>query len=149
MHRVFRSPPPVHVARPAPFERIRAALRDGGCTEQPLGEVLLCFVQVAGERRHFATLSGGRHSATLYLYPDALGGPAGLASRFYRLLDEADLNLGSKAGPSIGIDLDDAAQVRLVCDGLGELLGGAQPPTAPPETSSTAPVVKLEASEAK
>ena len=149
MHRVFRSPPPVHVARPAPFEQIRDALREGGCTEQPLGEVLLCFVQVAGERRHFATLSGGRHSATLYLYPDALGGPAGLASRFYRLLDEADLNLGSKAGPSIGIDLDDAAQVRLVCDGLRELLAAAQPPTAPPETSSTAPVVKLEASEAK
>lgn len=149
MHRVFRTPPPVHVARPAPFEQIRGALRDGGCVERALGEVLLYHLRVGGERRHFATLSGGRHSATLYLYPDALGGPAGRASRFYRLLDEADLNLGSKAGPSIGIDLDDAAQVRLVCDGLRELLAGAQPPTAPPETSSTVPVVKLDAAEAK
>ncbi|HZQ36184.1 MAG TPA: hypothetical protein VFD32_09645 [Dehalococcoidia bacterium] len=149
MHRVFRAPPPVHVERPAHFERIRAALYAGGCSEQPLGEVLLYFVHLAGDRRHFGTLSGGRHSATLYLYPDALGGAAGIASRFYRTLDEADLNLGSKAGPSIGIDLADTEQVRLVCDGLRELLAGTQPPTAPPETSSTAPVVKLEASEAK
>lgn len=148
MHRVFRSPP-VQVERPAPFEQIRRALRDGGCSEQALGEVLLYFVRLARERRHFATISGGRHSATLYLYPDALGGPAGLAARFYHLLDEADLNLGSKAGPSIGINLDDAVQVRLVCEGLRELLAAAQPPTAPPETSNTAPVVKLEASEAK
>jgi hypothetical protein len=148
MHRVFRSPRP-NAGRPAPFDQIRASLCAEGGSERALGDVLLYFVRVAGEQRHWATLSGGRHSATLYLYPDALGGPPGRASRFYRLLDEADLNLGSKAGPSIGIDLDDAAQVRLVCDGLRELLAGAQPPTAPPETSSTAPVVKLEASEAK
>ncbi|HLZ73110.1 MAG TPA: hypothetical protein VKV26_24665 [Dehalococcoidia bacterium] len=122
MHRVFRSPTPSEVERTAPFDRIRGALVAGGCVERELAAVLLYSVAEAGAARQFATLSGGRHTATLYLYPDALGGPRGRAARFYHVLDEAGLNLGSKAGPSIGIDLGDAAQVRLVCDGLRELL---------------------------
>ncbi|HEY7294948.1 MAG TPA: hypothetical protein VH916_07885 [Dehalococcoidia bacterium] len=122
MHRVFRSAPAACSASDAPFEAIRSALRAGGCSEHELAGALLYSVMLAGEQRHVATLSHGRRTATLYLYPDALGGPRGLAVRFYRLLDEADLNLGSKAGPSIGIDLDDDAQVRLVCDCLRDLL---------------------------
>ncbi len=124
MHRVFRASPGRAIEPRAPLTAIRSALGEGGCVERELAEVLLYFVRDAGGDRQFATLSGGRHSATLYLYPDALGGPRGRASLFYQALDEADLNLGSKAGPSIGIDLDDAAQVGLICDGLREMLKG-------------------------
>lgn len=71
--------------------------------------------------RQVATLHGRGRSATVYLYPDALELPPGSATPLYLALDAAGLGMGSKAGPSIGIDLDDAGQLALFADGLREL----------------------------
>ncbi len=125
MHRVFdtgitQSPVSQSAAT------LRAFLRSLGLEERAIaGSYVYTHTGLDSVRRQFATLHAGLHSATIYLYPDALGQAGGSATRFYRVLDDAGLGMGSKAGPSIGIDLDDAAQVMLFRDGLTTLLAAA------------------------
>jgi hypothetical protein len=88
----------------------------------PAERVKTVWRQPGGVTRQFATLHAGLQAATVYLYPDALGRAAGHSSAFYRMLDDAGFGMGSKLGPSIGINLDDARQLRLFRDGVAALL---------------------------
>ncbi len=129
MHRVFRKAAP----RRAPGDDdggLRALLRSLGLVEEATTGAFVYWCPHPGGRfRQFATLHVRGRGATVYLYPDALGREPGFATRFYLLLDEAGLGMGSKAGPSIGIDLDDPAQVRAFAEGLRTLF----PPDRPNE----------------
>jgi hypothetical protein len=122
MHRVFRDP--VQVRDPSQaFDDLRAFLRSLGLIERLSGESFLYDFPRPDGQRQFASLHGRRTSATIYLYPDALGKPAGHASILYRTLDDAGLDMGSKAGPSIGVSLSDESRLSLLRDGLRELFG--------------------------
>lgn len=123
MHRVFRTGGTTeatgdHVAG------LRAFLRDLGFTERPAGNgwTYECM-HPGGGVRHFATLHGRHRHATIYFYPDALGRPPGHATAFYRVLDDAGLEMGSKAGPSIGIDLENDVHATRFREELRRLLG--------------------------
>ncbi|MBI2760642.1 MAG: hypothetical protein HYX51_04350 [Chloroflexi bacterium] len=130
MHRVFAQPSALITGPPTGLSALRAFLCSLGLAEETSGDAYLySYPHPSGSLRRFATLHGGRRSVTIYLYPDALGRDHGYATRFYRVLDDAGLGMGSKAGPSIGIDLDDDTQVRLFHDGLRALLEKAQPST--------------------
>ena len=123
VHRVFHSNAVVASASADASANLRAFLRSLGLIEQPSGDCFLfLWRQPGGVTRQFATLHAGLHSVTVYLYPDALGRYVGHASAFYRMLDDAGLGMGSKLGPSIGINLDDVRQLRLFRDGLAALL---------------------------
>lgn len=128
MHRVFQSRAGITADPADTFAGLRAFLCSLGLIEEPSGN---CFLYLwphpAGNTRQFATLQGSAHSATVYLYPDALGRAPGYAAHFYRALDDAGLGMGSKLGPSIGIDLGDATQVRLFHEGLAALFVGIEP----------------------
>jgi hypothetical protein len=136
MHRVFHS----GTARSSddasgPLAELRSFLRGLQLGERALGDAFAYdWLAASGGARTFATLHPGRTGATIYLYPDALGLPPGRFTRFYRVLDDAGLGMGSKAGPSIGIDLGDDAQVRLFRDGLAELLALVSPAAPPAAT---------------
>src|SRR5438067_48118 len=98
MHRVFVRPPAA--APDASLDKLRASLRALDLEEVAVGESYLYMCRgPRGDRRQFLTLQGGRHSATVYLYPDALGREPGAATAFYHHLDDAGLGMGSKAGP--------------------------------------------------
>lgn len=128
MHRVFRRPPNL-IAAPQPFEELRAFLRSLGLVEDLVGESYRYRCRRPdGSLGWFATVHGGRRGATIYLYPDALGRGAGVAAALYRTLDEAGLGMGSKAGPSIDVDLTDAEQVGLLRGSLTALLSNAATP---------------------
>jgi hypothetical protein len=123
VHRVFRPGAVEALNSAGASEDLRAFLRSLGLIEQPSGDCYLyLWRQPGGVTRQFATLQAGLHSATVYLYPDALDRAPGHASAFYRTLDDAGLGMGSKLGPSIGINLGDARQLRLFRDGLAALL---------------------------
>jgi hypothetical protein len=133
MHHVFRADQSPSGPSSEGIDDLRLFLRSLGLTEQErAGSFLYTCVHASGAVRHFATLHGRHRTATIYLYPDALGRASGHATRFYRELDDAGLGMGSKAGPSIGIDLDDPVQVRLFHDGLAALLGDDSPHPQPP-----------------
>jgi hypothetical protein len=122
VHRVFRQPPSA-VAAPEPFVELRAFLRSLGLVEDAVGESFRYRCRRPdGSLAWFATVHGGRRGATIYLYPDALDRGRGVAAALYRTLDEAGLGMGSKAGPSIDVDLTDAEQVTLLRSGLRDLL---------------------------
>lgn len=122
MHRVLRSVTLVEQNSEAAFAGLCAFLRSLGLVEQVSGECYLyLWPHRYGAPRQFATVNHALRTATIYLYPDALGLGAGYAARLYRALDDADLGMGSKLGPSIAIDLADEAQLRLFRDGLAEL----------------------------
>jgi hypothetical protein len=123
VHRVFRPGAAAASDPPDASEDLRAFLRSLGLIEQPSADCFLfLWRQPGGVTRQFATLHTGLHSVTVYLYPDALGRAAGHASAFYRILDDAGVGMGSKLGPSIGINLDDVRQLRLFRDGVAALL---------------------------
>ena len=125
MHRVFR-PGGVAVGTASEaFDEVRALLRSFGLSESEAAGV---YVYRLGARQ-VATLRGSMHSATLYLYPDALGRGAGVASSFYRTLDLAGLGMGSKLGPSVDLDLENAAHVALFREKLTALFTPAAPPS--------------------
>jgi len=125
VHRVFRTTVPAPTAEQGPAS-LRRFFRSLGLDEEPSGTCYLYFcLDAAGRRRQLASLSGSPHRATVYLYPDALARGTGVANALYRSLDEAGVELGSKAGPSIAIDLEDAAQVELFCAGLATLVSGS------------------------
>jgi hypothetical protein len=120
MHRVFQADASDYPAGGG-IAGLRAFFCSLGLSEtEALGSYMYWHGHADGERQ-FATVHGGRRTVTIYLYPDALGRGAGHASTFYRTLDDAGLGMGSKAGPSISLDLEDAAQVRLFREGLEEL----------------------------
>jgi hypothetical protein len=107
------------------FDELRAFVRGLGLVEEALeGGYIYSCAGPRGEMHRFLTLHGGRGRATVYLYPDALGRPAGHATAFYLRLDAAGFDLGSKLGPSIGIDLTDDARLQLFRDGLAEVVLG-------------------------
>ena len=62
------------------------------------------------------------NGAQIYLFPDALGRPPGVAGLFYRTLDEAGFRLGSKAGPSISLDLADGERMTRFWDAFADLM---------------------------
>src|SRR5438105_4311547 len=105
-HRVFRGFQAL-IGSSDRFEELRAFFRSLGLGERASGDLFLYEFPRTDGPRQFASLSGRRTYATLYIYPDALGRAPGHASDFYRMLDEAGFELGAKAGPSIGIDLSD------------------------------------------
>lgn len=122
VHRVFRAPPSA-VAAPEPFAALRAFLRSLGLVEDGVGESYRYRCRRPdGTLGWLATVHGGRRGATIYLYPDALGRGRGVAASLYRTLDEAGLGMGSKAGPSIDVDLANAEQVALLHRCLRALL---------------------------
>jgi hypothetical protein len=130
MHRVFAQPSALVTGPPTGLAALRAFLCSLDLVEESSGDSFLySYPHPSGTLRRFATLHGGRRSATIYLYPDALGRDHGYATRFYRVLDDAGLGMGSKAGPSIGIDLDDEMQLRLFSDGLRALIQETGPST--------------------
>jgi hypothetical protein len=123
MHRVFRDPGATVTEADGPAV-LREFLCSLGLEEEPSGGSYLYYCHdTSGHRRQLATLSGSPRRATVYLYPDALGLAPGPAEPFYRALDQAGVQLGAKLGPSIGIDLLDAAQLELFCEGMARLMG--------------------------
>lgn len=122
MHRVFQAdagdyPPGAGIAE------LRAFLCALGLFEtEALGSYIYWHGSGEGARQ-FATVHGGRRTLTVYLYPDALGRGSGHANAFYRTLDDAGLGMGSKAGPSISLDLENDAEMRLFREGLAALFG--------------------------
>jgi hypothetical protein len=121
MHRVFQSDVSDYPAGGGIVD-LRSFLCSLGLSEtEALGSYMYWHGH-GDSKRQFATVHGGRRTVTVYLYPDALDRGPGHANSFYRRLDDAGLGMGSKAGPSISLDLEDEAQVRLFCEGLAELL---------------------------
>lgn len=109
MHRVFRPGALSTGTASAAFDELRALLRSFGLSERESAGV---YVYRLGPRQ-VATLRGSMRSATLYLYPDALGRGPGVASTFYRTLDLAGLGMGSKLGPSVDLSLENREHVAL------------------------------------
>jgi hypothetical protein len=129
VHRVFRLVDGASAGRRDRFEELRAFLRSLGLVEDVTGESYRYrCTRPDGSLGWLATVHGGRRGATIYLYPDALGRRVSRAEQLYRMLDEAGAGMGSKAGPSIDVDLDDAVQVRLLREGMRALLADDRAP---------------------
>lgn len=125
MHRVFRTPADVFEIA-GPLVAVRTEFRALGLIEAAVGPAFEYHVRRgAAGTALFATLHLQGHSATIYLYPDALGGRPGVATGFYLRLDEAGFGLGSKLGPSISFDPEDAAQRGMFFTGLRAVLRAA------------------------
>jgi hypothetical protein len=112
------------VAEPVvPIEPVRARFRALGLAELPAGASWFYALPEPPGRLLLVLQAMGR-GAQIHLYPHALGRAPGAAQWFYARLEADGFGMGSKAGPSISLALDDEGRMATFWDAFARLIAG-------------------------
>jgi hypothetical protein len=96
-----------------PLDAIRAGFRDRGLHETVAGTSFVYSLDSDPHGRMALILQAVGRGAQIYLFPEAFGRAPGFAQPFYAALDSAGFGMGSKAGPSISLDVDDSDRMAV------------------------------------
>jgi hypothetical protein len=107
-----------------PLDDLRLRFRAFGLTEQSAGTSYFYRLPDDAGRMLLILQAAGR-GAQIYLYPEALGRPPGAVQWFYALLERQGFGMGSKAGPSITLALNQPSLMDTFWQAFGRLLRGA------------------------
>ena len=114
---------PLPTTDPAlPLDTIRATFRAHGLAERRSGGSYVYTLADDPRARMLLILQSVGRGAQLYLFPEALRRAGGAAQPFYAALEAAGFGMGSKLGPSISLDVADAAQMTIFWAAFGRLL---------------------------
>jgi hypothetical protein len=105
------------------LEETRARFRAFGLLERASGESFLYRPSEAPGRMLLILTPQGL-GAQIYLFPEALARAPGAAQPFYAALEAAGFGMGSKLGPSIGLDITNQARMAIFWEEFGRLMRG-------------------------
>ena len=110
----------------ASLDDVRARFRAYGLVEIAAGTSYFYSLPGSAGRLLLILQSVGR-GAQIYLYPEAFARPAGAAQWFYATLEAEGFAIGSKLGPSIGLDVTDGERMDAFWVAFTSLLAGETP----------------------
>ncbi len=108
-----------------PLDDVRARFRACGLAERPSGAGFVYTRGGGAEARMLLILQAVGRGAQIYLFPEALGRGPGAAQPFYVALEAAGFGIGSKAGPSIGLSVEDDERMTVFWTAFQQLLSAA------------------------